>query len=340
MKHSRHAITATEERYLRHHTSFRGFKTYFQQSYRTCKRLVYSVVFGIYDMITCSYVFTRHARECAALLVDNETYLFMQFFHIENLNNCLRTWSVEVIGDFPLDRDKVKSQRYFKIQLPNLTSQPMRSLYVDGKKKVLNNPFSFMRSTEQKGNKFSVHLTARQGLLIEFLGLLQAGIHDCLQLAKQLKAYLRRLGEDDIKWRVPDTALIFRDHSDQSVNSLSWQWMQHIVKYSYRDQPSLLFLLFDHYRKSKNVLHSEFNVTDEKEFFSERPHFARRHELNTCTCKKNFDWLTQYIIDKYGRYKYSQYLQQNAGHFGMGVRYIWPLTSLPHVESSLVHGVC
>lgn len=149
------------------------------------------------------------------------------------------TWEIRIVKPaFPLD--SVRSQRMVKVNPHKFLPEFKSSVYIDNTVKLLVDPVKLIKDFCKAGNvSFPIH-SFRNSVYEEFFAVVQSGLDDSARLFEQMNHY--QIISPDALHRKPYWAgMIIRNHMEPDVIELMETWYGQILRYSRRDQLSLVY---------------------------------------------------------------------------------------------------
>jgi FkbM family methyltransferase len=216
------------------------------------KGVVYTCITGNYDNIVNHYFINRD-------------WDYVCFTDNPPSNTINSIWEFKPLV---FDRlDNIRNQRWHKFHPHTLFPDYQNSLYVDGNVDILSNHI-FEDIHNSIDNKFILSIAphnCRTNLYDEFEACAQLG-KDTDKTREAQLSLIRNSGFDGnyLNGKFFDTSILYRNHNNQKVIDIMHDWWWWIENYSYRDQLSLTYVLFNHkidipllsqesYRKGNNV---------------------------------------------------------------------------------------
>lgn len=153
-----------------------------------------------------------------------------------------RTWRIQhVPARFPLD--SVRSQRAVKLLAHEYLSDRDISLYVDNSIILQDDPADFIAAHLGADDDIAIagH-SFRNTIADEFMEILRLGYDDGARILEQLNHY--SLTDPEALQETPFwTAVMIRRHHAPPVADTMRLWLDHVLRYSRRDQVSLSYVL-------------------------------------------------------------------------------------------------
>ncbi|MDI9276153.1 DUF616 domain-containing protein [Pantoea sp. EABMAA-21] len=155
----------------------------------------------------------------------------------ENLTS--ETWEIRIVKpEFPLD--SVRSQRMIKINPHKFLPKFKSSVYIDNTVQLTVDPLQLIELNCKSSNvSFPMH-SFRNSVYEEFFAVIDSGLDDSARIYEQLNHY--QIICPVALHRKPYWAgIIIRNHLERSVIHLMETWYNQILRYSRRDQLSLVY---------------------------------------------------------------------------------------------------
>ncbi|MDY0016731.1 MAG: DUF616 domain-containing protein [Candidatus Delongbacteria bacterium] len=153
------------------------------------------------------------------------------------------------------DLDNVRLARYHKIMTHKILDEYDYSVWIDGNIDVLSNVLEKkILSLIKKNSKLSMNIHFERNCTYdEAKKCIISGKDSCSIITNQIK-FLKSSNFPE-NYGLPETNIIFRDHKDYQVIKTMEDWWNLILKYSYRDQLSIMFSLYkNNFRYSQMFL--------------------------------------------------------------------------------------
>jgi len=150
------------------------------------------------------------------------------------------TWDIRLVEPaFPLDL--VRSQRDIKLRGHPALDEFSESMYIDNSVTLTVPPEDLLRDWLAEEDLALVRHSNRVTVLDEFTEVLRQGLEEPARLFEQLDHYAALA--PDILERRPLWAAVMARRRTPSVDAFFAQWFDHVLRYSRRDQLSLVYVL-------------------------------------------------------------------------------------------------
>lgn len=149
------------------------------------------------------------------------------------------TWEIRVVKPaFPLD--SVRSQRMIKVNPHKFLKEYKNSIYIDNTVRLLIDPIKIIKKFCGSSNiSLPVH-SYRNSVYEEFFEVAQTGLDDSARIFEQLNHY-QIICPDSLHRKPYWAGFIVRNHMDNDVIKIMEEWYGQILRYSRRDQLSLVY---------------------------------------------------------------------------------------------------
>ncbi|MDM0067694.1 glycosyltransferase domain-containing protein [Variovorax sp. J31P207] len=185
------------------------------------------------------------------------------------------TWKiVQLTPAFKMD--PIRSQRMLKIcpHWVDALDGFDQSLYIDNSVVLHQAPELII---ERHGWAQGIGLPAhsfRQSVMDEFIEVARNGHDDQNRIFEQLNHYLT-YGEPTLSEPPYWTAIMLRDHRDEAVRAAMLRWVEHVLRYSRRDQLSLNAAL-----RESGIVPARWELDNHESWFHTWPHAHRRDRFS------------------------------------------------------------
>ncbi|AXF76672.1 DUF616 domain-containing protein [Erwinia tracheiphila] len=149
------------------------------------------------------------------------------------------TWEIRLIKPaFPLD--SVRSQRMVKVNAHKFLPEFRSSIYIDNTVMLTIDPLVLVdRFCKVNNISIPVH-SYRDSVYQEFFEVADNGLDDSARIFEQLNHY-QLIDADSLDRKPYWAGIIIRNHMNKDVISLMEEWYRNILRYSRRDQLSLVY---------------------------------------------------------------------------------------------------
>lgn len=196
-------------------------------SYRSQKKLLYTVITGDYD----------HLNEIPGPLQNWDYVCFT-----DNPDLRSGTWRIEPLKN-GLGLDPVRLSRYYKINNHLVDSDYYLSVYIDANLRIRGNLDEFLSHALPPDKSLGLMLHPFHASLAEEVELCVAtGKDDEALLRKQFRYYLEEKGFKDIMPHITGR-LIIRRSGDNAIQELMETWFSQLLGWSRRDQVAFNYSL-------------------------------------------------------------------------------------------------
>lgn len=167
------------------------------------------------------------------------------------------TWTVvQVVPEWPTDL--VRSSRALKILgHPDLTGYE-RTVWIDNSVTLLRDPGFLLRYVDQAPIAMMDHWD-HNDLFEEFAAVLHLGLEDPDRLYEQLNSYA--MVAPDVLRQKPYATTIMVRRTLEPIHRLMRLWMDHVLRYSRRDQLSINYVLGETGLQAERI-HSDLRASD------------------------------------------------------------------------------
>lgn len=197
-------------------------------------------------------------------------------------------WEVRIVN--PGMKSSNLNAKIFKILPHRFLLEYDYSLFIDANTLLLGRVALLLSICMQAGSFVMWRHPFRRDVYVETVAIMIAKRHEPEKLIEQIQYYSGKGLPHDTG--LAEGSFIWRKHGEQDVKKFMEEWWEEIQKFSYRDQISLGYLMWEN-KFSPLVFPSEMGTSRENEFFVKIPHkntgLLGNNQADISPARKNLD---------------------------------------------------